>query len=319
MKNDAVILFEKIPVEVRDEDIEKLRQLVGGKLSVFDTEDELLESGEDAEILITWGGASPVRYCTWSKRLKWIYVLSAGMEGLLVPEIDNLPIKISNCKGVHGIQMAETVLGYILVMSRRMDFAIRNQAKGHWTRFRDADEAFGKTVLVLGSGAIGLEVSKRCQAIGMKVIGAGVRDVERPYTDISITMEHLDEYLPEADFVVCLVPLSPETKGLVGEGFLSKMKKTARLINISRGPLVDTDALIDALEKGVIAGAALDVTDPEPLPDESPLWQMPNVVITPHIGGNSPKYLERVIDIFVESLEKFRNGEEIPNRAGGKG
>jgi phosphoglycerate dehydrogenase-like enzyme len=319
MKNDVIVLFESIPVKICDDDLDRIRRIAGGKLSIFDTEDELLESSEDAEILLTWGGANPIRFCQRSKKLRWIYVFSAGMEGVLVPEIENLPIKISNCKGVHGIQMSETVLAYILVMSRRMDFAIKNQANSHWTRFGDADEAFGKTVLVLGSGAIGLEVSKRCKALGMRVIGAGVRDVERPYTDVSITMDRLDEYLPEADFVVCLVPAAPETKGLIGKSFLSKMKKTARLINISRGSLVDTDALIAALEKGVIAGAALDVTDPEPLPDESPLWRMPNVIITPHIGGNSPRYMERVLDIFAESIEKFRNGEEVPNRAGGKG
>jgi phosphoglycerate dehydrogenase-like enzyme len=185
-----------------------------------------------------------------------------------------------------------------------------------WKKLKDAakaDELQGKTMLIVGMGGIGTQIAKRANAFGVRVMAvdpneaiikpAFVFSLERPAT--------MMERIPQADVVVLACPLTKETKGMFGASQFGAMKKSAQFINIARGGLVDQQALLDALKKGAIAGAGMDVTDPEPLPDGSPLWNMPNVVISPHLGGQSPGASDRQWRLFRENIRRFVAGEPL--------
>jgi phosphoglycerate dehydrogenase-like enzyme len=205
----------------------------------------------------------------------------------------------------------------LLAFARRLPFAFRAQSRRQW-RAPEGDNTFelaGQTVLIVGVGAIGERTAELCRALGMRVLGVrrspenGVSGVEHMFAPADLL-----EALPEADFVVLTVPLTEETRGLIGPEELRTMQPSAYLINIGRGGTVQTDALVQALQAGQIAGAGLDVTDPEPLPEDSPLWDMPNVIITAHYSGSTPKYDERAMQIFKDNLRRYLAGEELQNQ-----
>jgi phosphoglycerate dehydrogenase-like enzyme len=175
-----------------------------------------------------------------------------------------------------------------------------------------AQELQGKTMLVVGLGGIGTQISRRAHAFGMRVLAIDPKDLERPDFVFSLDKPaKLMELLPMADVVVLACPLTPETRGLIGEAQFKVMKPTAYLINIARGGLVQTDALVKALKNKQLAGAGLDVTDPEPLPDEHPLWKMANVVISPHVGGQSDARADRQWRLWRENVRRFVAGEPL--------
>ena len=288
----------------------------GGEVLVCETEQELLDSGFDAEVMFAWGRLTPTEYCKSCTGLKWIQSLSAGAEGLLRMDCAREPLVISKMNGVHGVPMSESCIAYILSFLRALP-RLRDQQKAHvWKKPESPgpDECRAKTVAIVGIGDIGREVARKCKFFGMKVIGC--RRTPRPmeFVDEMYPVTDLEKVLGMADFVVCLVPDSPEAAHMFGPAQFAAMKKTGVFINIGRGSVVDTNALIDALRSGTIGGAALDALEEEPLPADSPLWDMENVIVSPHCSADSPFYFDRAIPVACENLDRYIKGETILHR-----
>jgi phosphoglycerate dehydrogenase-like enzyme len=221
---------------------------------------------------------------------------------------------------VNSIPVSEHVIGMMLCLNRKMPLFMRNQTERKW-KTSDADlilhmdEMSGKTAGLVGLGRIGSEIAKKAKCLGMRVIVTR-RNPSAPkpdYVDKLISPENLEELLADSDFVIIQIPLTKETEGMFGEKELRRMKRTAYLVNASRGSIIKEDELIEALKKGWIAGAALDTFATEPLPEDSPLWNMQNVIITPHVAGLTPRYMERLTDLFCENLRRFMNDEPLIN------
>lgn len=317
---DVLVMYktrEDLPMVMTQEYIEQIKSVISGDVYWCLNEEEALEKGIDAEVLFIWGGSGkmPVTYCTQSKKLKWINSFSAGVNPIMDSPIADLPIRLTNAKGIHGRTMALTTIGYIISFLRGFP-QLHEQQKAHiWRKIeypapRDTE---GLTVAIIGAGSIGSEVARLSKAHGMKVIGVKRSVIPLEYYDEVYSNDDTEKALIQADFVVVLTPLTDSTYHLINAERLSKMKKSAVLINISRGPVVDEAALIQALQRGEIAGAALDATEVEPLPDNSPLWDMNNVIITPHNSADSVLYMSRAMKIFLENLKRYENAEPLIN------
>lgn len=256
-----------------------------------------------------------------AKRLRWIHCTAAGVGQLMFPELRESGVALTNASGVHTIPMAEHVLGMILVLARRFASSFRYQMESRWAQQEIWDEQLrprelmGQTLLLVGYGAIGREVARRVRPLGMKiwaVTRSGKGNAE--FAERMAPFTQLETVLPEADYVVIAAPETPETIRMFDARRLAAMKPTAFLINVARGTLVDEAALIDTLRRRAIAGAALDVTDEEPLPPESPLWSLDNVLITPHISSVSEFLWDRQTELLLDNLERWFAGKELRNR-----
>lgn len=264
------------------------------------------------------------RYCTnellqAAPNLRWVQSTSAGVERYLVVSelMENDEVVLTNMRGVHGPTIADHAFGMLLLLTRDLRHYVQPAQSGTWgrggsgaTRIALAD----RTLLVVGLGGIGREVAKRGKGFGMRVWATRRSDVPPPaYVDRQGTPDELMDMLPDADVVVLCVPLTDDTRGMIGEEEFAAMKDGAYLINVARGKVVDTDALVRALEGGRLAGAGLDVTDPEPLPADHVLWTMPNVVITPHVSARSALTGEHWRALYTENLRRFGAGEPLLN------
>lgn len=302
-----------VPMVIEERHLEMLRQaLPEAEVYFTETEEEMIAKQVNADILLTWGRNSPISYCQYATNLKWIFSFSAGVDGLIVPEILGLNVKMSSAKGIHGVPMADHVLGYILAFLRGLPTFLSQQDQKIWQKLNGfPGETVGKTVGIFGLGEIGKVIAKRCKAFDMTVLGVKRTPSPVEYVDKVYSSDDMDEVLRQSDFIIILVPLTPETVHYFDKAKLDKMKKTAYLINVGRGPVVDENALIEALQTGVIAGAALDATEIEPLPENSPLWKMPNVIITPHTAADTPYYMDRAFKVFINNIERFKLGEKL--------
>jgi phosphoglycerate dehydrogenase-like enzyme len=315
----VAILFkscDKTPMVFKEHHLEMIRKTLpdDGQLTFAETEEELLDKKVNADVLITWGQYSPVRYCQFATNLKWVFAFSAGVEGLVTPEMRQFNFRLSNAKGIHGKPISDNVLGYILSHLRCFPVFAEQQKKKIWKKASSIiDETHEKTVGIIGAGDIGKEVARKCKAFDMRVLGVKRTPNPVPNVDEVYASGDMDKVLEQSDFVVILVPITPDTVHLFNEDRFNKMKKGSYLINVGRGPVVDEKALIKALESGRLAGAALDVAEIEPLPEDSPLWEMPNVFITPHTAADSPYYLDRALEIFCRNVERFEKGEKLIN------
>ncbi len=275
-------------------------------------EEELVGSGSDAEILLTWGMYRPGSFCRAARNLRWIHALSAGVDALIaVPEIRDRRIRVTSTKGIHGLPIAEHTLGMMLSFARGFHILHDRQRRKEWRKYLEADEIQGKTVGILGLGNIGQVVAQKCKLLGMRVIALDIRPAGHEIIDRFYSAEDLIPLLREADYVIINLPLTPDTHHLIGEKQLRAMKKSACLINVARGPIVDEGALLRALMEGWIAGAGLDVYETEPLPPESELWSLPNVIVSPHMSAISPYYMDRAIAVFCENLTRFTHGKDL--------
>ena len=250
-----------------------------------------------------------------AKKLRFVQSASAGTDQYDRDVLRAAGIRLASGQGINANAVSEHAIAQILAILRRIPEARDNQAKRIWRGMmgdfsKREDEAGGKTVLLVGLGRIGGRIARLCKALGMNVIG--VRQ------NVSGGAEGADEVhsfrdfvalVPRADFVVLACPLTDATRGLVSAAALAAMKPTAHLVNVARGRVVDEAALVAALQAGRIAGAALDVTADEPLPQDSPLWAMPNVLITPHTGGETHKYEDNVLDVMMENIARLQRGE----------
>ena len=230
--------------------------------------------------------------------LKYIQLTSAGFDRVPMAYVRQKGIQIHNARGVYSVPMAEMAVCGVLQLYKQSRFFATNQADCRWEKHRTLLELSGKTVCIVGCGDVGKECAKRFSAFDCRVVGVNIRPKTLPYFEKIVLLEHLEEVLPQADVVILAVPLAPETEHLMNAAHFALMKPGAVLVNIARGPVVDTQAMIDALENR-LGGAVLDVFEEEPLCPDSPLWQMENVIITPHnsfIGDNSQDRLWRVVE-----------------------
>jgi phosphoglycerate dehydrogenase-like enzyme len=269
---------------------------------------------DDIEIA---AGGFPYDLLARARNLRWLQQWGAGADWLLRhPEVVDLPFVLTNASGVHAIPISEHILSYLLAFARQLPEAVRIQDRRIW-RSPNQDALFelnGKTLLLIGVGAIGARTAAIASALGMRVQG-----VRRNWTSsvpgvaAMFAPEQLIDLLPEADFAVLTVPLSRATQAMIGERELRAMKPSAYLVNIGRGGTIQEDALVRALQRGWIAGAALDVFAHEPLAPDSALWSMGNVIITAHYAGSTPHYHERAMAIFLDNLRRYRSGEPLRN------
>ncbi len=265
-----------------------------------------------AEAEVIYGSPLPRNFIARAPKLKWIQHPMAGVERFMSADFIESPIILTNTSGMHG-QVAELVLAMILMFAKQAQLCFRLKQEKRWQSF-NPEVLDSKTVGIVGLGSIGQQVARLAKTFDMQVVATRARRTARSrYADVMLPPERLKELLSQSDFVVVAVPSTPETRGLVGEAELRAMKPTAYFINIARGDVVDEEALILALSEHWIAGAGLDVFATEPLPVGSQLWDFPNVIITPHIGGRMTTYFEKATDIFCENLRRYVNGQKLRN------
>ena len=249
--------------------------------------------------------------------LKWIQTISAGVDKLVNPSLIDSDIVITNASGVHAPQISEHILAMLLSFARNLPGAFRAQLDSNWDPDSVTDPVFeleGKTLGIVGLGDLGDAVAVKARAFGLNILAIRNRPTAKPsYVDEIFLPRDLPELLSRSDFVVDTLPLTPATRHFFAAAEFERMRDSAYFFNAGRGCTVDQPALISALQDGDIAGAGLDVTDPEPLPSSSPLWKLPNVLITPHYSGYSPRVRERFTRIFLDNLVRFDAGEPLAN------
>jgi phosphoglycerate dehydrogenase-like enzyme len=304
-------LDDELKRRIREEAPEEVR-------IVFSTDkEEILEEVKDADAVFGFLTPEMLRA---AERLRWNQTPLAGLEQYIpkIPEIIKRDIIVTNVAGIYNEEIATHVFALITALSRDLPTLIRQQSQRVW----NAENArivplLGKTLGIIGLGGIGTEVAKRGAAFGMRVIAtrAHPEKGKLPFVEKMWGPEGLDDLLRESDFVVICTPHTPKTEKMIRARELRIMKRTAFIINVGRGAVVDLADLTEALRKGVIAGAGLDVFEEEPLPRDHPLWEMRNVIITPHLAarGLSSLYEERRVDIFLENLRRFMRGEPLIN------
>ncbi len=243
-----------------------------------------------------------------ASRLKWIQAMTTGVDYIIhLPSLSK-EVLITSARGIHGPQMSEMAFLLMLALNRNFPQIIRNQDQRVWKRW-PGKLLYQKKVGILGIGVIGEEIARKCKAFGMTVFGIDIVKRKVDAVDYFYGPEELLQVIQEVDYFIIVAPNTPQTQKLVGAKVFSSVKPTAFLISIGRGEIVDEEALIHALKTGQIAGAALDTFWTEPLPKDHPLWEIKNVIITPHVGGLSDIYVEQVLPIFEENLRRFLQGE----------
>ena len=267
---------------------------------------------ETADVVVAMGMTDIRPLFLRAEKLKWVHALTAGVEKFVFPEIQNSNVILTNSRGIHGIPVSEHVFSLMLAFTRCLNLLIRQQIEKRWKRVLP-DEIHEKTLGIVGLGTIGREIAKKAKGLGMQVLSTKRTISQELFVDKMYSPERLLEMLSLCDFVVVALPLTDDTKGLLRLEHFAAMKRSAYLINIARGDVICQDDLVQALQEGLIRGAGLDVFDNEPLSDESLLWDMPNVIITPHVAASSPYYLDRAIKLFVDNLARYANGGEMFN------
>ncbi|WP_066413096.1 D-2-hydroxyacid dehydrogenase [Halorubrum aethiopicum] len=309
-----VLVHHSVPAVFGTDFVRELRSRIDAALPSTDrirTATTAAESGAtigDADVVLTVRpvgddlpeGAAP----------DWIQTLNSGVDSYDLDGLADRGIAVTNAAGVAANPIAEQVLGYLLVFERRIHRGIRQQERdGIWRRY-SAGELRGKTLGIVGVGAIGTRVAELASAFDVEVIGTKRTPETAPdVVDEAYPPSGLPDVLARSDYVVLACPLVEATRGLIGAEEFMSMRSDAVLVNVARGEVVEESALETALQQNRIRGAALDVFEEEPLPPESPLWDLPNAVITPHMAGTTPKYADRIGELFEENYERYVDGE----------
>lgn len=276
--------------------------------------DEGVHYLEDADVLITYGEDLDETKITAAKKLKWIMVLSAGMDKMPFEDIEKRGILVTNVRGIHARPMAEYAISMLLQVSRQAKTLMENEKQHKWDRRPTMTEISEKKLVVLGTGAIAQEVARLGKAFHMKTTGISKSGKRRPHFDRVFPVEQMDLILPLADFVVAVLPSTEETRYLLKKEHFAAMPETCIFLNMGRGDLVATDVLLEAVRNGDIAHAVLDVMEEEPLPEGHPYWEEKQVTVTPHLSGISPGYVPRGFQLFEDNLSVFLSGEgELQN------
>jgi phosphoglycerate dehydrogenase-like enzyme len=269
----------------------------------------------DTEVIFSW--TVPLNVSARAPRLKWVQGTGAGID-MLVGNTDLLEsdVMITNAAGVRTISVAEFTLCFMLMLAKNAPRFVMNKEKHSWDGYFTLD-LHGRTLGIIGLGRIGREVAKRANAFAVKVLAMDTFVTRRKKhafgVDEAFPPEEFLDMLPQCDFVVLAAPLTPETRGLIGEAELRAMKPTSYIINVARGPIMQEQVLIRALKEKWIAGAGLDVFEKEPLPPDSELWDMPNVIISAHLAGRRERITHVLTDLFCENLKRYLSGREMIN------
>jgi phosphoglycerate dehydrogenase-like enzyme len=246
-------------------------------------------------------------------RLRWLHIASAGVDPVLFPGLVESDVVLTNSRGVFDDSIAEYVLGVVLAFAKDFTRSGALQRETCW-KHRETERIAGREVLVVGTGPIGRAIARLLRAAGMKVSGSGrtARGGDPDFGTVHASAD-LVENLPQFDYVVAVAPLTEQTKGLFGARAFAAMKPTARFVNVGRGELVVTGDLIDALRAGEIAGAALDVFETEPLPADNPLWNMENVLLSPHMSGDFIGWRNTLVEVFADNFHRWLAGQPLDN------
>lgn len=277
-------------------------------------EGELREMLPEADVLVVTDFRTGLLERCWpgETRVRWVHATSAGVDTLMFPALLDSGIPITNARGIFDRGIAEYVLGAVLMFAKDTLGNLRHQRQHRWNH-RDTERIDGRQVLVVGAGSIGAEVSRLLRAVDMRVTGLARSAREDDRFDAVEPTGRLLDLLPGADFVVITAPLTPDTEGLFDRRAFAAMKSSARLINVARGPIVRTDDLVVALRQSDIAGAALDVFEHEPLPEDHPLWDFPSVMISAHMAGDFIGWRRALGEQFVENFRRWTMGEPLLN------
>jgi len=291
-------------------------------LTKADQEDSYVPGSEFDTVLaeadVIYGLRLPQNLTRRAPRLKWVQVMSAGVERFLDAGLRKSPVTLTNVSGIHATPIGEFVLEQMLMFAKGAALCFELKQKKQWQRFGPA-VLRGKTVGIIGLGAIGREVARLSKAFGMRVIAtrrSTKRETRARNVDVLLPSADLYQALSESDYVVITLPYTRQTDNLIGEAEFNAMKTTACIINIGRGRIIDEEAMIRALSEGQIAGAGLDVFATEPLPRSSKLWGIPNVLFSPHVSGVMEDYNTKATDLFCRNLERFLAGKRLFNVVG---
>ncbi len=298
--------------------LEKLTSIGPGvTLKIAKTADGLGDAVRDARVLFNWTGSKPEvrRILESAPRLEWIHAMYAGLDRSLFPELVASPIPLTNGSGVFSQSLGEFVMLGVLYFAKEVDRMMKAKTEHRWDVY-DKVEIRKQTIGIVAHGDIGRAVAWRTKAMGMRVLAqrrnpaprAGDEHVDRVYGT-----DGLHAMLPECDYVAVTAPLTPETKGMIGKPELELMKPTAVILNVGRGPVIEEAAMIEALRTRRIRGAALDVFDIEPLPADSPLWDLDNVLLSAHCADHVEGWVEDAVEFFVEQFSRWRRGEPLKN------
>lgn len=278
---------------------------------------EAKQHASEAEAII---GAPNADFLQAATKLKWVHNYSAGIENILdLPGIKDGKVTLTALKIYQGPEIADHALALLLYLTRNIGIYHDAQKEGNWLKNSKDGlpliELRGRTALVIGLGGIGMQTAERLNAFGMKVIAVDEKDIPMMNTIEYVGKpDELLTLLPKADVVVSCVPLTPRSENMLGAKKFEAMKQGSYFINVSRGKIADSSALVKALQDGKLAGAGLDVTEPEPLPSDHPLWKMPNVIITPHVAGVSDARQQRQRELVLDNIVRFAKGLPLKNQ-----
>ncbi len=311
-KTEILVLTNGIFPMTEDQQQEVIKTAPKASLTVVRKEEVTREMLEKAEIIFGWPEQAHLRA---AKNLRWLQLPSAGADSYMDRGLFHCSdIRLTNSSGVFGLPIAEHVFAMILAFNRNLTEYAWQQKDSKWKGIRKTKDFYGSTMGIIGLGDIGSEVAKRAKAWGAQVLAVKRTLSDKPeYVDRLYTTDALDEVLKQSDYVVIALPNTQKTIGIITEQSLRRMKPDSFLVNIGRGALIDQEALVKALKEGWIGGAGLDVTTPEPLPCDNPLWELPNVIITPHVSGSSPTNDNRRMGIFLRNLEHYLSGRPLEN------
>lgn len=306
---EAMILILITIDELQGDIQQQIEDLTGLKTYIKDIDKHI--PYEDIEILITFGLKED-----WSKfeqmsSLKWIQVFQTGVEHVPFSSIEARGIPVTNVRNIYGTPISEYVMGIILYEIKHLNRFIKNKRLKRYDRTILTDEAGNKTIGIFGTGAIGKEVAKKAKAFHMNVLGFNSNGRDVSNFDQVFTWDQKETMLQQCDFIVLLLPLTDETVHFLNDSEFSLMKDNAYIINVGRGPLINEQALLRALENEKIKGAALDVFEEEPLSASSPLWEMDKLLLTPHLSGKTVYFYNRCMDIFTENFLLFQQGKRL--------
>ncbi|MCM3707943.1 MULTISPECIES: D-2-hydroxyacid dehydrogenase [Cytobacillus] len=306
------IVSSIFPTEELSQDI--IQNFPEGDFLFFDGIEAAGESFYHAEVFITYGEDLTEEYINKATKLRWIMVMSAGIDEMPLKACKEKGILITNARGIHKIPMAEFALGTMLGHVKQRAMLAENEKAEVWNRNLPMEELHGKTLLIIGVGAIGGEIARLAKCFGMKVAGVNRSGRENMWIDRIFPLSRLTGILPEADFIISVLPSTPETKYLLKDKHFAAMKNSAVFMNIGRGDLVEEKVLLSALEKHQISHAYLDVFEKEPLPVGHPFWGMENVTVTPHLSSRTKNYLLRSFEIFKHNLHTYiKNNKDYMN------
>lgn len=268
---------------------------------------------QEADVII---GNAPADMVTNSPNLKWLQLNSAGSDAYIKGGVLNKEVLLTNASGAYGLAISEHMIGVLLQLLKKLHLYRNNQKLHLWKDEGEIKSIYNSKILIIGLGDIGEEFAKRAKAFGAYIIGVRRKNTEKPdFIDELYLMDKIEELLPKVDVVFLSLPSTKETYKMFSKDKLMLMKKGAVLLNAGRGNVLDTDALCDLVESNHLLGAGLDVTDPEPLPSEHRIWEVENIIITPHISGgyHLAETLERIVRISADNLRRFTNDEKLKN------